>query len=258
MCETTKFEPVDSDPEVKSSQMDPNNDVTVVEQVASEGIVSVPNVATQSAENVSAPPSSSDSQALSTSEEPVAENPEKTIFNTNDDYGSANNKSGDVSGEFDSDTTLQNTAIEVGQPGGEGAPGAGDTVVANDSGNGVSDVRQVSRPQSSEREPREDTVLSGATPKKISHIKDIDNSIFDSPRSSSTPYPKRGRPRQNRNNYNPDISAKGEGLRQTLDRLIKNNSPANSPVRRPQREKKEIDRLGNPVDHTKKKQKQKK
>ena len=110
---------------------------------------------------------------------------------------------------------------------------------------------------SSEHEWREDneenTVLVSATPKRIFNMND--DSIFDSPKSSSTPLPKRGRPRQNRNYYCPDISV-SNGLRQTLDHLVKIHSPANSPVRRSARSKNEIDRFGNPVDHTKKKKKQ--
>ena len=255
--ETTKYEPVDSHPEAISGRMDPGNDVTVVEQVSNDGTVSVPYVPAQTGENISEPTSGPDSQASGTSETPVAENPEQSIFNVNGERGGANLKSVDISSEFDSDTTLQNTAIEVGQPVGKGATSVVKQVATNNGGNVDGDVNQVSRTHSCERELREDneenTVLASATPKKIFNMND--DSIFDSPKSSSTPHPKRGRPRQNRNNYNPDISA-SNGLRQTLDHLIKTHSPARSPVRRSGRSKNEIDRFGNPVDHTKKKKKQ--
>ena len=51
--------------------MDPNNDVTEVEQVSNQNIVSVPIVPAKPGENVSTTQNSSDTQALSTSEEPL-------------------------------------------------------------------------------------------------------------------------------------------------------------------------------------------
>ena len=51
--------------------MDPNNDVTEVEQVSNQNIVSVPIVPAKPGENVSTTQNSSDNQALSTSEEPL-------------------------------------------------------------------------------------------------------------------------------------------------------------------------------------------
>ena len=177
-------------------------------------------------------------------------------MSANNDPGGESLESGDFSSGSDGDNTLQNTAKEIGVPGGGGALGQVDAVAADNSGKCDGDVQQVSRTRSSERESNEDgdedTVLAGATPKKRLNVTDIDNSLFDMPRSSSTPFLKRGRPRQNLNSYNPDIIPSGESLRQTFDRLIKSRSPASSPVRRSGREKKEISRFGNPVDHTKK------
>ena len=67
---------------------------------------------------------------------------------------------------------------------------------------------------------------------------------------------RRGRPRQNLNRLTgPLITVAGQGLRETVNHLVKLNAETNSPVplRRSTRTKKEMDRFGDPVDHTKKK-----